>query len=188
MTVLVAGGGIGGLAMALTCQQIGVDVKVFESAAELRPLGVGINLQPNAVRELYDLGLGDKLPTVGIETTEWALVGKNGNDIWSEPRGIGAGYNWPQFSVHRGKLQMMLYNAFVERAGHTAVLTDHRLTDYENRHDGVKATFTRRNGSRIDIDGDLLIGADGLHSATRAKMYPDEGAPIWGGAVVWRGT
>ena len=188
MTVLVAGGGIGGLAMALTCHQIGVDVKVFESARELRPLGVGINIQPNAVRELYDLGLANELPTVGIEATEWALVGKNGNDIWSEPRGIRAGYKWPQYSVHRGKLQMMLYDAFLERAGQDAVLTDHRLVGYRNNAAGITATFARRNGSNVDVEGDLLIGADGLHSATRAQMYPEEGDPIWGGAVIWRGT
>ena len=188
MTVLIAGGGIGGLTMALTCHEIGVDVRVYESAGQLRPLGVGINLQPNAVRELHDLGLAGELPKVGIETTEWALVGRNGNDIWSEPRGIGAGYHWPQYSVHRGRLQMMLYQAFVERAGRSAVITGHRLERYANRPDGVTATFSRKNGSTVEVDGKLLIGADGLHSTTRAQMYPEEGEPIWGGAVVWRGT
>ena len=89
--VLIAGGGIAGLSLALTCHQVGVPVRVFESVRELAPLGVGINLQPNAVRELYDLGLADDLPSVGIETKEWALVGRNGNDVWSEPRGRLAG-------------------------------------------------------------------------------------------------
>ena len=95
MTVLVAGGGIAGIAMALTCHQIGVPVKVFESANQILPLGVGINLQPNAVRELYDLGLSASLNQIGIQTREWALVGRNGNDIWAEPRGLLAGYDWP---------------------------------------------------------------------------------------------
>jgi 5-methylphenazine-1-carboxylate 1-monooxygenase len=103
--VLIAGGGIGGMALALTLQQIGVPCVVFEAVAELRPLGVGINLQPNAVRELYDLGLNDELlDTIGIQAREWALVGRNGNDVYAEPRGLRAGYRWPQYSVHRGEL------------------------------------------------------------------------------------
>ena len=102
MTVLIAGGGIAGLTMALTCHQVGVQALVLESAREIAPLGVGINLQPNAVRELNDLGLVDELNEIGIEAREWALVGRGGNDVWSEPRGRDAGYLWPQYSVHRG--------------------------------------------------------------------------------------
>jgi hypothetical protein len=100
--VLIAGGGIGGLATALTLHQIGVPFTVLESVTELRPLGVGINLQPNAVRELDELGIsGADLDRVGIPAREWALVGRNGNDIYAEARGLAAGYNWPQYAVHR---------------------------------------------------------------------------------------
>jgi 2-polyprenyl-6-methoxyphenol hydroxylase-like FAD-dependent oxidoreductase len=107
--VLIAGGGIGGMALALTLHQIGVPCIVFESVAELQPLGVGINLQPNAVRELYDLGLGaETLDTIGIQAREWALVGRNGNEVYAEPRGLLAGSRGPQYSVHRGPLQMLL--------------------------------------------------------------------------------
>src|SRR5690349_22631136 len=110
--VLIAGAGIGGLTAALTLHQIGVPCRVFESVADIKPMGVGINLQPNAVRELYELGFGpESLSTIGIETQEWALVGLNGHDVYSEPRGLRAGYHWPQYSVHRGKLQMLLYRA-----------------------------------------------------------------------------
>ena len=103
--VIIAGGGIGGLATALTLHQIGVPCIVFEAVREMRPLGVGINLQPNAVRELYDLGITQAdLDRVGLPAKEWALVGLNGNDIYSEPRGRLAGYSWPQYAVHRGQL------------------------------------------------------------------------------------
>ncbi|MEC7965972.1 MAG: FAD-dependent monooxygenase, partial [Pseudomonadota bacterium] len=108
--VMIAGGGIGGLSVALTLTQIGVPCVVFEAVPELKPLGVGINLQPNAVRELYDLGIGaEDLDQVGVPTKEWALVGRNGNDIYAEPRGLLAGYNWPQYAVHRGEFHMLLY-------------------------------------------------------------------------------
>ncbi len=186
--VLIAGGGIAGMTMALTCHEIGVPCIVLESVRALAPLGVGINLQPNAVRELDDLGLGDRLPDIGIEATEWALVGRNGNDVWSEPRGRLAGYRWPQWAVHRGKLQMMLYDAVVARLGPEVVRTDHRVIGYENGAGGTSALVEHRDGSTSRLEGSVLIGADGLHSMTRRQMYPNEGAPIWGGAVLWRCT
>lgn len=188
MTVLVAGGGIAGMSMALTCHQIGVPVRVFEAVEELRPLGVGINLQPNAVRELFELGCAERLAEVGLEATEWALVGRNGNDVWSEPRGLQAGYRWPQYAVHRGRLQMMLLDEVTRRLGTGAVLTGHRVTGYRNEPDGVVALVEAPDGTIIEEHGDVLLAADGLHSAVRAQMYPDEGPPIWGGAVMWRGT
>ncbi len=187
-TVIVAGGGIAGLTMALTCHQIGVPVKVYESVRELQPLGVGINLQPNAVRELYELGLAEELPAIGIEATEWALVGKNGNDIWSEPRGLRAGYRWPQYSVHRGKLQMLLYRAVVDRLGPDAVVTGCRVLGYRNRGDRVTVEIERRGVGQEEVDGALLVAGDGLHSAVRQQMHPDQGDPQWGGAILWRGT
>src|SRR5919112_904688 len=106
--VLVAGGGIGGLSVALTLHQIGVPCVVLESVRHLQPLGVGINLQPNAVRELYELGIGPaQLDAIGLQTREWVLVGLNGKEVYAEPRGLRAGYKWPQYSVHRGRLQML---------------------------------------------------------------------------------
>ena len=117
-TVLIAGGGIGGLALALTLHQIGVRPIVFESVRQMRPLGVGINIQPNAVRELLDLGIGrDELDQVGLPALEWALVGMNGQDIYSETRGLEAGYKWPQYAMHRGQFHMLLYRKLIERAG-----------------------------------------------------------------------
>jgi 2-polyprenyl-6-methoxyphenol hydroxylase-like FAD-dependent oxidoreductase len=187
--VLIAGGGIGGLAVALTLQQIGVQCIVFESVAALKPLGVGINLQPNAVRELYELGVGaEVLDTIGVQAKEWALVGLNGKHVYSEPRGLLAGYHWPQYSVHRGQLQMLLHKTAIERLGAPAIRLDHRVTGYRNHDDGVTALVETKSGERFEIEGSLLIGADGLHSAIRAQMYPDQPPIQWGGAIMWRGT
>uniref|UniRef100_UPI0025C05BBC FAD-dependent monooxygenase n=1 Tax=Marivita sp. TaxID=2003365 RepID=UPI0025C05BBC len=113
--VIIAGGGIAGLSLGLTLHQIGVPFTVFEAAKEMRPLGVGINLQPNAVRELFDLGItADALDRVGLPAQEWALVGLNGREVYSEPRGLGAGYCWPQYAVHRGRLHMLLYDTLID--------------------------------------------------------------------------
>ncbi len=188
MHVLIAGAGPAGLSMALTCHQIGVPVTVFEAVPALRPLGVGINLQPNAVRELHDLGLGDRLDDIGIATREWALVGRNGNDIYAEPRGVLAGYRWPQYSVHRGQLQMLLHEAACARLGRSAVRTGQRVVGYTNTADGVQVRLEAADGTLSEAFGTLLIGADGIQSAVRAQMHPDQGEPHWGGAIMWRGT
>jgi len=188
--VLIAGGGIGGLAMALTLHQIGVPCVVFESVRELRPLGVGINLQPNAVREFYDLGIGaSDLDKVGLPAREWALVGLNGNDVYSEPRGVLAGYKWPQYAVHRGQLHMMMYEKVRKRIGAGAVRLGHRIAGYANNANGtVTAIIRKTDGSVVRETGSLLIGADGIHSAVRAQMHPSQPPIHWGGAIMWRGT
>src|SRR3954463_12897611 len=171
--VLIAGGGIAGLATALTLHQIGVPCVVFEAPREMRPLGVGINMQPNAVRELYDLGIGEaELDRVGLPAKEWALVGLNGNDIYSESRGLDAGYHWPQYAVHRGRFHMLLHDKLVERAGPDAIRLGHRVTGYRKSGGGVTALIERADGSATEANGALLIGADGINSAGRAQMHP----------------
>jgi 2-polyprenyl-6-methoxyphenol hydroxylase-like FAD-dependent oxidoreductase len=188
--VIIAGGGIGGLATALTLHQIGVPCVVLEAVREMRPLGVGINLQPNAVRELYELGFTRwELDRVGLAAKEWALVGLNGNDIYAEPRGLLAGYNWPQFAVHRGQFHMALHAKVVERIGPEAVELGSRVAGYrQDAAGGVTALVERADGSTFEITGALLIGADGIHSAVRAQMHPGQPPIHWGGAVMWRGT
>lgn len=187
--VLIAGGGIGGMALALTLHQIGVPCTVFEAVAQIKPLGVGINLQPNAVRELFDLGLGaDMLDQVGLPALEWALVGRNGNDIHAEPRGLKAGYHWPQYAVHRGALQMMLYQLVQQRLGADAVQTGLRAVGYRQTEAGVTLQLRDAAGQLHEKTGAVLVGADGLHSALRAQMYPDQPPIQWGGAILWRGV
>ena len=189
MTVLIAGGGIGGLTLALSLHQIGVPAKVFESVSELKPLGVGINVLPHAGRELIELGLLNQLDAAGVRTKELAYFSKHGKPIWSEPRGIEAGYKWPQFSIHRGTLQQILLDAAAERLGPANILTSHHLSDWSETSSGVRADFIDKATGKPagSHDGALLIAADGIHSAIRGKLYPQEGPPIWNGRILWRG-
>ncbi len=188
MTVLIAGGGIAGLALALTCHQIGVPFKVFEAARTIKPMGVGINLQPTAVRELIDLGLEDKLPDIGVQTKDYGMHSRHGLDVWTEPRGTWAGYNWPQYSVHRGKLLVLLYETLIARAGPTCIETGTRITGFTNHSDHAVLHVTDATGAARDVNGDVIVGADGIHSTIRGQIAPEEGPPKWGGSILWRAT
>ncbi len=188
-TVIIAGGGIGGLSLALTLHQIGVPCVVIEASREMRPLGVGINIQPNAVRELLETGFDyTELDAIGVPALEWALVGLNGKEVYSEPRGLEAGYRWPQYAVHRGQLLMLLYNKVIELLGQDAVVLGTRVTGYQKSDNGVCARLLHSDGQTSQRHGSLLIGADGIHSAIRAQMHPEQPPIHWGGAVMWRGT
>ncbi len=190
MAVLIIGAGIAGLTTALSLHQVGVEARIFESTDSIEPLGVGINVLPHAVRELTELGLADRLAAIAIPTAELAYYSKHGRLIWSEPRGLAAGYNWPQFSIHRGELQAILLDAVRERLGADHVLTGHHLVRWETTASGLRAFFVdRRGGYRVgEAQGELLIAADGIHSVARGILYPKEGPPIWNGAILWRGV
>jgi 2-polyprenyl-6-methoxyphenol hydroxylase-like FAD-dependent oxidoreductase len=187
MQVMVIGGGISGLAMALSLHQAGIPVRVYEAARSVRPLGVGINLQPNAVRELDELGLGAKVAAVGNSTHALCFFNKLGQLIWREPRGLAAGYRWPQISIHRGRLQVVLFEAARERLGADSIRTGWRLTGFAQRGDVVTATFTDPEGRELGTENaDILIGADGIHGEVRAQLYPDEGEPHFHHQILWR--
>ncbi|MEN9062079.1 flavin-dependent oxidoreductase [Ponticoccus litoralis] len=187
--VIIAGGGIGGLAVALTLHEIGVPFTLYEAVRDLKPLGVGINLQPNAVRELSDMGLGpEALDGVGLPAREWALVGLNGRDIYAEPRGLEAGYMWPQYAVHRGAFHMLLYRTLLERAGPEAVKTGSRVTGYRKEADGTVTAFFEHADGPFQDRAALLISGEGIHSALRAQMHPGQPPIHWGGALMWRGV
>jgi len=190
MTILIAGGGIGGLTLALSLHQVGIPCRIFETVPELKPLGVGINVLPHAVRELTELGLLDKLDAAGVRTRELSYYSKHGKPIWTEPRGLDAGYKWPQVSIHRGVLQQILFDTVIERLGRDSLLNSHHLADFTETSDGVSARFIDKATGQDagTYEGALLIAADGIHSAVRAKLYPDEGAPIWNGRILWRGV
>jgi 2-polyprenyl-6-methoxyphenol hydroxylase-like FAD-dependent oxidoreductase len=180
--ILIAGGGIGGLATALSLHAAGLPCTVFEASAEIRPLGVGINLLPHAVRELTELGMAERLAETAIATRELRYVSAHGQEIWREDRGLAAGYRWPQYSVHRGLLQMLLLDVARERG--IAVHTGRRVSGFTQDAKGVTAHFAEGPDAR----GTALIGADGIHSAIRRHFAPDEGPPSWQGAILWRGT
>ncbi len=188
--ILIAGAGIGGLTTALYLHKAGTPVKVFESVREIKPLGVGINVLPHAVARLYSLGLADALNAVAIRTRSLGFYTKRGAQIWEEPRGLDAGYEVPQYSIHRGDLQMLLYKAVVERIGSENVLTGHHLASFDQTEHGVTARFIdKRTDTEVaSYRGSALIGADGVMSQVRATFYPNEGMPAYSGLVLWRGA
>ena len=188
MKVLIAGAGIAGLVLALKLQRMGIDAEVFESTAEMRPLGVGINLLPHAVAVLESIGLREALAETAIETSSLHYFNKFGQPVWNEPRGLAAGYPVPQFSIHRGEFQMLLYHTALERLGADAVRPGHSFVGLEQDPGGVTATLRRPDGSTVQARGDVLVGADGLHSAVRKLFYGDEAPPRFAGRMLWRGV
>ena len=189
MRVIVIGGGIGGLTAALSLHQLGIPVKVYEAAANITALGVGINLLPHSVRVLDGLGLLPALRATAIETAALRYYNKLGQLIWSEPRGLAAGYPWPQFSIHRGDLQMILLDVARQRLGDAAIATGHTLESFEDRGERVSVRLAdRERGMTVTDDADLLIGADGIHSTVRRQFHPDEGPARFSGRYLWRAT
>src|SRR5829696_6009522 len=189
MKALIIGCGVGGLATALSLHERGIDCELYEQSGSIRELGVGINTLPHAIKELADLGLLEELDSIGIRTYELIMTHRLGQEIWRELRGVDAGYPVPQFSIHRGQLQGVLYQAVRERLGDGAVHVGHRLAGFEQDGDRVRATFVGRGGEPLaTATGDLLVAADGIHSTTRAALYPSEGPPRWNGVMMWRGA
>jgi 2-polyprenyl-6-methoxyphenol hydroxylase-like FAD-dependent oxidoreductase len=190
MRAVIAGGGIGGLAAALSLHELGVEVDVYESVREVRPLGVGINLLPHAVRELYELGLERSIAPLGILASQLLYYSKRGQHVWREPRGLGAGYRWPQISIHRGRLHLLLLDVVRERLGEDRVHTGHHLRSFEESGDRVRCRFVDRStgAALATTEGDFLVGCDGIHSCVRAQLNADEGPARWNGALMWRGV
>jgi 5-methylphenazine-1-carboxylate 1-monooxygenase len=190
MKIIIAGGGIGGLVTAMRLHQDGHDVHVFESVKEVTPLGVGINLLPHCVRVLTNLGLQDKIAQIAVGTEELVYANRQGQFFWSEPRGKHAGYRWPQFSIHRGHFQVLLWEEAMRVLGPDKLHSNAHLQDYEDLGDQVKATFVEKESGEhlAEVVGDFLIGADGIHSTLRKKLYPDEGGVVFSGNVLYRGT
>lgn len=188
MKVLIAGAGIGGLTTALMLHRRGIAAEIFEQSPEVREVGVGINTLPHAIGELAELGLLPALERTGIATRTLIYFNRGGQEVWREARGRDAGHRVPQFSIHRGRLQKLLYDAVVERLG--PVRTGLGLAGFMQDEGGVTAHFTdtRRGDAGHTARGDVLICADGIHSAARRFFYPSEGSPRWNGVLMWRGA
>jgi 5-methylphenazine-1-carboxylate 1-monooxygenase len=186
--IAVVGAGIGGLAAALSLAEVGVDVEVYESVREVRALGVGINLLPHAVRELDAMGLLDALEAHAVAPTSLVYCSRHGREIWREARGLAAGYPWPQLSMHRGVLQQVLVDAFLERVGADRLHLGQRLRRVDSDAREAHADFdVVADGGSHSAGADAVVAADGIHSAARAQRYPDEGPPRWNGSLLWRG-
>ena len=187
--IAIVGGSVGGATAAIELARAGFDVEVFEAVSEMKPLGVGINIQAGAVRILAGLGLEPALAATGIETRELRYANRHGQTIWADPRGRHAGLPWPQFSIHRGELQMILFEAAQHMLGPDRIKFGRRIADFERRGSKVFARFCDRDGKTVEeSQSDILVGADGIHSAVRAHFYPNEGPPKWQGILMWRGV
>jgi 2-polyprenyl-6-methoxyphenol hydroxylase-like FAD-dependent oxidoreductase len=189
--VLIIGGGIGGLTLALAVHaaKAASRIRVFEAAPEIRPLGVGINLGPHAVKELAALGLQDALAAVACQPQDYAFFTRHGQLVYREPWGLAAGHQWPHFSIHRADLHQVLLDAVLERLGPDNFITGWRCTGFEQSDAQVTARFAAPDGAALAPQyGDVLIACDGVHSAVRAQLYPDEGPFVYRGINLWRGV
>src|ERR1700761_2745838 len=188
MTVLIAGAGIGGLALALALKQRGIEFIAFDAASELKPLGGGLNILPHAAGELAEFGIRDAIEAGSVKPRELRYVNKFGQHILSEMRGRYAGHTLPQFSIHRGVLHGTMLAAVRERAGENVVRPGHRFESFIETPTGVIARFRKADQSLVEISGDILVGADGIHSTVRTQLHPSDGGMLWNGIMMWRGT
>ena len=190
MDVVIVGAGIGGLTLGLRLHAAGIPCRVYEAAPEIKPLGVGINLLPHATKELTELGLQSDLARVAITTSKIAYYNRFGQLIYNDPCGRYAGYEWPQFSIHRGDLQMVLLEAFVQRVGADRVVTAHRCTGVEQDDNGATAHFEHTlTGDKLSPRRcSVVVACDGIHSVARKQFFPDEGPPRYSGLNMWRGV
>lgn len=173
MKIAIVGAGIGGCALALSLEAAGfVDVTLYETAGSLRELGVGINVLPHAARELTELGLADAIDAVAVRTGSLSYHDRFGHQIWEEPRGLDAGYRWPQWSVHRGHLLGVLHTAVMARLGPDSLVLARRITPTD----------------LPSLDADVVVACDGIHSQLRTLVAPHEGGPLWNGVTMWRGV
>jgi 5-methylphenazine-1-carboxylate 1-monooxygenase len=182
--VLIVGAGIGGLTAALELQARGIACRLYESAPEIRAVGVGVNLLPHATKVLGGLGLVPALEKVAVETSEAAFFNRFGQLIYREPLGRRAGYEWPQLSIHRGDLQAVLIEAVKARLGEDRIRLGWHCTGFSQNERGVTLSF--RGGN--PVEGKALVACDGIHSAIRRQLYPDEGEPRYSGVNMWRGV
>lgn len=189
MRVAIVGGGIVGLALALGLKKRGISAQVYEAAPELREIGVGITLLPHAMRELTALGLGEEARAAGVELKSSAFYNRFGQVLYEEERGLAAGYPYPEVSIHRGRLHMMLYAAARDACGAEAISVDRQLAGFDQDESGVTLHLRQTStGAAVDpVRADIVIGCDGVNSVTRKVFYPNDGV-VFTGINTWRGV
>jgi len=176
--ILIVGGGIGGLTLALGLRRRNIACRVFEAAPEIKAVGVGVNLLPHATKILAELGLEPALARAAVETAASHFYNRFGQLIYQEPLGRRAGLGWPQFSIHRADLQQ----ALMERVGEVEL--DRQCTGFEQDAQGVTLRFADGSSAR----GAAAIGCDGIHSVLRRQLFPQDGPPRYSGVNMWRGV
>jgi 5-methylphenazine-1-carboxylate 1-monooxygenase len=188
--VLIAGGGVGGLTLGLELHRLGVPFRLFEALPSVTQAGVGITVLPHATRILDDLGLLEELRSRCVITAESVFYNRFGQFIYAEPSAERGGLRWPQLSIHRADLYDVLLSTLLQRVEPDRVMFGARFDDFSQDENGVRATFTPTGagGDAFVVDGSVLIGADGIHSTLRRKLYPNEGEPLYQGLNMWRGV
>ncbi len=187
MTISIIGGGIAGLSLALGLHQQGIACEVYESVPEVKEIGVGITLLPHAMKELAALGVQAELEAVGIENLESVFYTRHGQYVYREARGRHAGYALPEIGIHRGKLHRILFRAVLQRLGSERVHTGHRCTGFSQDDQGITLQFALSDGSQRHVQTDHAVACDGVNSAVRKQMHPDDKV-CFAGINTWRGV
>ena len=189
VNVAIIGGGVAGLSLALNLKKHGVTARVFETAPEIKDLGVGITLLPHATRELAELGLLDAIKAAGIENLESCFFNRFGQLLYKEPRGKYAGYTYPEIGIHRGRLHLTLYKAALAALGPAQIVTDRQCVGVEQDDTGVTVRLKETSSGKLldPVRADVAIGCDGINSAVRRQFYPDEQL-AFAGINTWRGV
>jgi salicylate hydroxylase len=183
--VAIAGAGIGGLTAALALLKLGIDCDVYEQAPELREVGAGLQLAPNGTRVLFALGLEGEVRRDGVETGDKVVRLWSTGQTWSlfDPTVATPTerFGSPMYLMHRGDLHAMLVEA-VRRRKPDAIRTKSRVVDLD--HDDRRVRLLLEDGR--EVAADILVGADGLHSRVRQKLF-GPAQPKFTGIMAWRG-
>ncbi len=189
LDIAIIGAGPCGLATALRLHQRGFTPKIYESVAELKPLGVGIDTKVYGTKEIDELGLLKQFRAISVDAQESIFYNQHGQELYAELCGVHMGYLHEQRFVHRGRLQMLFYATVLERLGADSVVMGARCTGYlQADDDRVTVNLEHTDGTSSQVTADIVIATDGIKSAVRTQMHPESGSPKYSGITMWRGV